>query len=157
PGRTGSTGRYDLGVARPALSRTRPCLPADGLAHETRAGRRVAPGHDADRRGGRQGGLDRLCRSVGARAEDLDRGQVCRAEGRSDRAAADDPVAARCPEGKRAGGQRQEDIKPGQGEAVAEARSEDGVMLPQVMPMLAVVAKPFDSPDYSFEIKYDGV
>jgi DNA ligase-1 len=30
-------------------------------------------------------------------------------------------------------------------------------MLPQVMPMLAVAAKPFDSPDYSFEIKYDGV
>jgi len=30
-------------------------------------------------------------------------------------------------------------------------------MLPQVLPMLAVAAKPFDSPDYSFEIKYDGV
>jgi hypothetical protein len=26
-------------------------------------------------------------------------------------------------------------------------------MLPQVMPMLAVAAEPFDSPDYSFEIK----
>jgi len=31
------------------------------------------------------------------------------------------------------------------------------MMLPQVLPMLAVAAKPFDSPDYSFEIKYDGV
>src|SRR5262249_38350310 len=30
-------------------------------------------------------------------------------------------------------------------------------MLPQVMPMLAVAAKPFDSREYSFEIKYDGV
>jgi len=30
-------------------------------------------------------------------------------------------------------------------------------MLPQVMPMLAVATEPFDSPDYSFEIKYDGV
>ena len=30
-------------------------------------------------------------------------------------------------------------------------------MLPKVMPMLAVAAEPFDSPDYSFEIKYDGV
>jgi ATP-dependent DNA ligase len=30
-------------------------------------------------------------------------------------------------------------------------------MLPQVMPMLAVAAAPFDSPEYSFEIKYDGV
>jgi ATP-dependent DNA ligase len=30
-------------------------------------------------------------------------------------------------------------------------------MLPQVMPMLAVAAEPFDSPEYSFEIKWDGV
>jgi ATP-dependent DNA ligase len=30
-------------------------------------------------------------------------------------------------------------------------------MVPQVLPMLAVVAEPFDSPEYSFEIKYDGV
>jgi ATP-dependent DNA ligase len=30
-------------------------------------------------------------------------------------------------------------------------------MLPQVLPMLAVAAEPFDSPEYSFEIKYDGV
>src|SRR5262245_9430311 len=30
-------------------------------------------------------------------------------------------------------------------------------MLPQVLPMLAVAAKPFDSPEYCFEIKYDGV
>src|SRR5262249_8749392 len=44
-----------------------------------------------------------------------------------------------------------------QGEACAEAGAEDGVMLPQVLPMLAVAAEPFDSPEYSFEIKYDGV
>jgi ATP-dependent DNA ligase len=30
-------------------------------------------------------------------------------------------------------------------------------MLLQVMPMLAVAAKPFDAPEYCFEIKYDGV
>jgi hypothetical protein len=30
-------------------------------------------------------------------------------------------------------------------------------MLPRVMPMLAVAAEPFDSPEYSFEIKWDGV
>jgi ATP-dependent DNA ligase len=30
-------------------------------------------------------------------------------------------------------------------------------MLPRVLPMLAVAAEPFDSPEYSFEIKYDGV
>jgi ATP-dependent DNA ligase len=30
-------------------------------------------------------------------------------------------------------------------------------MLPQVLPMLAVAAEPFDSPQYCFEIKYDGV
>src|SRR5262252_4280873 len=30
-------------------------------------------------------------------------------------------------------------------------------MLPQVWPMLAVAAQPFDSREYCFEIKYDGV
>ena len=30
-------------------------------------------------------------------------------------------------------------------------------MLPQVLPLLAVAAEPFDAPEYSFEIKYDGV
>jgi ATP-dependent DNA ligase len=30
-------------------------------------------------------------------------------------------------------------------------------MLTQVLPMLAVAAEPFDSPEYSFEIKWDGV
>jgi bifunctional non-homologous end joining protein LigD/DNA ligase-1 len=30
-------------------------------------------------------------------------------------------------------------------------------MLPRVLPMLAVAAEPFDSPEYCFEIKYDGV
>ena len=30
-------------------------------------------------------------------------------------------------------------------------------MLPRVLPMLAVAAEPFDSAEYSFEIKYDGV
>src|SRR5262245_57831243 len=30
-------------------------------------------------------------------------------------------------------------------------------MLPQVLPMLAVAAEPFDAPEYCFEIKYNGV
>ena len=30
-------------------------------------------------------------------------------------------------------------------------------MLPQVLPMLAVPATPFDSPEYSFEIKWNGI
>jgi len=30
-------------------------------------------------------------------------------------------------------------------------------MLPQIAPMLAVAASPFDAPDYVFEIKWDGV
>ena len=30
-------------------------------------------------------------------------------------------------------------------------------MLPQVLPMLAVGAEPFDSLEYCFEVKYDGV
>jgi ATP-dependent DNA ligase len=30
-------------------------------------------------------------------------------------------------------------------------------MLPRVMPMLAVAAEPFDSPEYCFEVKWDGV
>jgi hypothetical protein len=28
-------------------------------------------------------------------------------------------------------------------------------MLPRVMPMLAVAAEPFDSPEYCFEVKWD--
>jgi ATP-dependent DNA ligase len=30
-------------------------------------------------------------------------------------------------------------------------------MLPRLLPMLAVPAAPFDSPDYSFEVKWDGI
>jgi len=45
----------------------------------------------------------------------------------------------------------------GRGEDAAQARPEDGVMLPQVLPMLAVAAEPFDAPECCFEIKYDGV
>jgi bifunctional non-homologous end joining protein LigD len=31
------------------------------------------------------------------------------------------------------------------------------MMLPQLLPMLAVPSEPFDGPDYHFEIKWDGV
>jgi ATP-dependent DNA ligase len=30
-------------------------------------------------------------------------------------------------------------------------------MLPRLLPMLAVPATPFDSPEYSFECKWDGI
>ena len=30
-------------------------------------------------------------------------------------------------------------------------------MLPTVLPMLATPARPFDAPEYSFEVKWDGV
>jgi ATP-dependent DNA ligase len=30
-------------------------------------------------------------------------------------------------------------------------------MLPSILPMLAVAAEPFDSPEYCFEVKYDGI
>jgi ATP-dependent DNA ligase len=30
-------------------------------------------------------------------------------------------------------------------------------MLPQLLPMLAVSATPFDAPEYSFEVKWDGI
>src|SRR5260370_26108016 len=30
-------------------------------------------------------------------------------------------------------------------------------MLPTLLPMLATPARPFDSPEYSFEVKWDGV
>src|SRR5262249_37350503 len=139
------------------LSRACAGLPADGLAHETRAGRRAAPGRNADRRGGRQGELDRLSRSDSAGAEDLDRSQTGRTAGRSGSAAADDSVAVGCAEAKRQWAQRQGDFESGEREGAAEARPEDGVMLPQVLPMLAVAAEPFDSPEYCFEVKYDGV
>jgi hypothetical protein len=42
-------------------------------------------------------------------------------------------------------------------EDVIEAVPEDGVMLPRLLPMLAVPAAPFDSPEYSFELKWDGI
>src|SRR5262245_24092873 len=127
------------------------------MAHERRAGRRVAPGGDVDRRGGRESELDRLCRPGGAGAEELDRSQAGRAAGGGDRAAAGDLVVAGSAAAKRPRAERQEYQAEGRGEDAAQTYSEDGMMLPQVMPMLAVAAEPFDSPEYSFEIKWDGV
>src|SRR5262249_35098074 len=157
PGGVGPPGRYDSRSACPSLSRAGARLPADGLAYERGTGRRAAPGRDADRRGGWQGGLDRLSRSVSAGVENVDRGQASRAAGRSDGAAADDPAAVGGAAPKRPGGKRQGGFACGEGKGVAEACSEDGVMVPQIMPMLAVPAEPFDSPEYCFEVKYDGV
>src|SRR5262249_6607533 len=121
------------------------------------AGRRVTPGRDADRRGGRQGGLDRLSRSDGPGAEDFDRSQARRAAHGSGSATADDSVALGRAEAKRRWAERQEYRAEGRGEDAAQTCREDSVMLPQVLPMLAVAAPPFDSPEYCFEVKYDGV
>ena len=49
------------------------------------------------------------------------------------------------------------DRASGPGKGVAQACSEDGVMLPRLLPMLAVPAAPFDSPEYSFEVMWDGI
>jgi hypothetical protein len=38
----------------------------------------------------------------------------------------------------------------------AEVAETEGLMLPQLFPMLAVGAEPFDDPDHYFEIKWDG-
>src|SRR5262249_47247615 len=104
-----------------------------------------------------QGGLDRLSRSDGAGAEDLDRSQAGRTAGGSGSAAADDPIVVGCAEAKRQWAKRQVYRAEGRGEDAAQTYPEDGLMLPQVLPMLAVAAEPFDSPEYCFEIKYDGV
>jgi ATP-dependent DNA ligase len=45
----------------------------------------------------------------------------------------------------------------GEAEDAAQTGPEDGVMLPQLLPMLAVSAEPFDSPEYCFECKWDGI
>jgi hypothetical protein len=42
---------------------------------------------------------------------------------------------------------------PGQAPGVPQAGEEDGIMLPQLLPMLAMPAAPFDTPEYSFEVK----
>src|SRR5262249_17532925 len=94
----GPPGRYDAGAARPPLSRARAGLPADGLAHETGSARRAASSRDVDRPRGRQGGLDRLSRSDGAGAEDLDRSKAGRTASGSGSASADDSVALGCAE-----------------------------------------------------------
>jgi len=38
-----------------------------------------------------------------------------------------------------------------------ETRPANGLMLPDLLPMLAVAAGPFDSPDHVLEVKWDGV
>src|SRR5262249_46478040 len=59
---------------------------------------------------------------------------------------------------RRASG-RGQDAYPGadQGTDQSQACPEDCVMLPRLLPMLAVPATPFDSPEYSFECKWDGI
>ena len=44
-----------------------------------------------------------------------------------------------------------------QSQGAAQAGPEDRLMLPKPLPMLAVPAEPFDSPEYCFECKWDGI
>ena len=39
----------------------------------------------------------------------------------------------------------------------AQTQPPDGMRLPTLLPMLATPSDPFDSPDYRFETKWDGV
>src|SRR5262249_40016012 len=153
PSGPGPASRDDAGIARFALPRAGPGLPADGVANGQRACGRAALGRDADRGGRRQGGLVGLSRPSSAGVESPDRSQGGRAWCSGVSAGTHDPAAA--------GGAQKERWNPGgearrtayQAEDTANARPEDGVMLPQVLPMLAVPAAPFDSSEYSFEIK----
>src|SRR5262249_23202862 len=96
-------------------------------------------------------------RSVSAGAKEFDRSKAGRTGRGAGSAAADNSVVVGCAEAKCPGTQRQGGIESGQRESASEARPEDGVMVPQVLPMLAIGSEPFDAPEYCFEIQYDGV
>src|SRR5262249_50081432 len=132
-------------------------LPADGLAAGQGTCGRAAPGQDADRGGRRQGGLAGVSRPVGPGSEGSDRGQAGRAGGGGVGAGAHDLGAAGGAQEKRRNAEREGCHAAGQGEDTSQARSEDGVMLPRLLPMLAVPVTPFDSSEYSFEVKWDGI
>src|SRR5262249_29424596 len=74
-------------------------------------------------------------------------------------AAAGGLVVAGSAAAKRPRAERQEYQAEGRGEDAAQTYSEDGVMLPQVLPMLAVAAveaEPVDSPEDCFEVEWAG-
>src|SRR5262249_54966008 len=166
PGGAGPASKHEPGLARVALSRAGAGLSPDGVAVGERAGRGAALGGDVDRGGRRQGGLDGVSRPGSRRAEGLDRGQAGRAGGGKGRSAAADLVALgsvaakprRAERKRRRVLGREEVAYPvGQGANKPQACAADMVMLPRLLPMLAVPAAPFDSPEYGFEIKWDGI
>src|SRR5262249_9651845 len=121
------------------------------------AGRGAALGGDADRGGCWEGGLDGVSRPGGRGAEGLDRRQAGRARGGKGRSAAADLVALGGAREKRRHAEREGGQAASQGKNPAQACPEDRVMLPRLLPMLALPATPFDSSEYSFEVKWDGI
>src|SRR5262249_38259391 len=93
----------------------------------------------------------------GAGAEGVDRSQAGRTGHSGVGAGAHDPATAGGAQEKRRHAEREGGHAASQGEDAPQAGPEDGVMLPQILPMLAVPAAPFDSPEYSFEFKWDGI
>src|SRR4029077_3653970 len=87
----------------------------------------------------------------------LDRGQDCRPSSGNAKGGAGGRVAtARCPQAERGprpglppSGRRDNSLTPSAKEAPR--------MIAPLLPMLATSALPFDSVDYSFEVKWDGV
>ena len=65
--------------------------------------------------------------------------------------------AGSAPAERRPAGTGRENQFAFQGGLAAETRPAVGMILPDLLPMLAVPASPFDSPEYVFEVKYDGV
>src|SRR5262249_34686922 len=151
PGGNGAAVRDDLGLTCVALSRAGAGLPADAVAAGKGAGGGAALGRDADRGNQRQGGLDGVPRPGSTGAEGLARSQAGRGGGGGVGARAHDLVVVGSPQAKRRRAERQSCPTARQAEDAAQTYTEDGLMLPQLLPMLAVPATPFDSPEYSFE------
>src|SRR5207249_389492 len=87
----------------------------------------------------------------------LDRSQAGRAGSGDVVAGTHDLAAAGGAQEKRRNAEREGYHAAGPGEDAAQARSEDRVMLPRLLPMLAVPAAPFDSTEYSYEVKWNGI
>src|SRR5262249_50756917 len=126
-----------------------------------------ALGRAADRGGQRAGGLEGVSRSGGAGAQGLAGSQAGWAGRGHHHAGADAPAAvggvaakpgrAQRPRGPATGPGEEVHAVSGVREAPPQAEPEDGMRLTRPLPMLAVPAAPFDSTEYSFEVKWDGV
>src|SRR5262249_19253217 len=85
------------------------------------------------------------------------RSEIGRPAAGHDRTGAGHPAAPAglAAERRRAGRRRR--CHAGQEPSVPQAGQEDSVMVPRLLPMLAVSAAPVDAPEYSFESKWDGI